>query len=378
MGEQDSDVKISVVTVCYNSAKTLEQTIRSVIGQKYKNLEYIIIDGGSTDGTLEIIKKYEPYISYWVSEPDKGAYDAMNKGIQAASGKLVSCLNSDDWYFDGVLQRVADTYAETQADLLHGDMCVVDEQGKVLKLLSSKNPQLDRMLYETVIYHPCCFIRTNILKQRPLDIKYPICADEDLFIDLYLKNYKFAYLGEGGITHFRMGGRSSTSSIETPKEYYRIGKKYLKHYRGQPLYADIKQNLRRMRVYPFLLETKNNFTEAHQEKVKKALRGKKIGKVIVFGAGTVGRVMAEMLSKMQIDFAIADNNSKLIGTEVCGKKIISVSGLRVNDGEIVLLANSGHTDGMIEQLREMGLKKDKDFYDFQDWCMYLAYLRYMR
>ena len=112
----------------------------------------------------------------------------MNKGIAVASGDLVSCLNSDDWYCDGVLQRVAYIYQKTNGDLLYGDMCEVDADGHDVNILSSAKAVFNKMLYETVIYHPCCFIKTSILKQRPLDTSYSICADEDLFIDLYHKH----------------------------------------------------------------------------------------------------------------------------------------------------------------------------------------------
>ena len=91
-------MKVSIITVCYNSAKTIEHTIKSVAGQDYGNIEYIIIDGGSTDGTLDIIDRYKDKISVLVSEPDEGIYDAMNKGISIASGELIGMINSDDWY----------------------------------------------------------------------------------------------------------------------------------------------------------------------------------------------------------------------------------------------------------------------------------------
>ena len=89
---------ISIVTVVLNDAKHLEQAIKSVLGQTYDNIEYLIIDGGSTDGTLDIIRKHEKAIDYWVSEPDSGIYDAMNKGVSLATGDLIALLNSDDWY----------------------------------------------------------------------------------------------------------------------------------------------------------------------------------------------------------------------------------------------------------------------------------------
>jgi glycosyltransferase involved in cell wall biosynthesis len=109
--------KISVITVTYNSIRFVEDCIKSVIKQNYPNLEYIIIDGGSTDGTIDIIKKYEEHISYWISEPDKGPPDASNKGVKVATGDLVNLLNSDDLYADNALFEVADKYKDLPEDI---------------------------------------------------------------------------------------------------------------------------------------------------------------------------------------------------------------------------------------------------------------------
>ena len=96
---------ISIITVSYNAVKTIEDTITSVLNQTYSNIEYIIIDGASTDGTLEVIKKYQDDISIIVSEPDKGIYDAMNKGIERANGELIGIINADDWYEANAVER---------------------------------------------------------------------------------------------------------------------------------------------------------------------------------------------------------------------------------------------------------------------------------
>ena len=98
---KETDTLISIVTVSYNAVLTIEQTILSVINQTYPNVEYIIIDGGSTDGTVDIIKKYEDKIAYWVSEPDKGIYDAMNKGVVVATGEWINFMNAGDIFTDG-------------------------------------------------------------------------------------------------------------------------------------------------------------------------------------------------------------------------------------------------------------------------------------
>lgn len=369
-------VKISVVTVCYNSAKTIEQTIKSVINQSYKNIEYIIIDGGSTDGTLDIIRKYEQYISYWVSEPDGGAYDAMNKGIAVATGDLVNCLNSDDWYCDGALQRVADIYQQTKGDLLYGDMCVVGNNGDELEVLSSAKADFNKILYETVVYHPCCFIKTSILKQRPLDTTYPICADDDLFIYLYLEKYKFVYLGEGGITNFRLGGRSTTSLVDCPKEVYKIGKKYLKYYKHTPLFKVIKSNLRRLRMYVFLLEMEDTVDGSYKEKIKKVFESHNINKVFIFGAGRVGNMIGELLKGLDVDFDVIDNNQSIQGTRMFDKMVLSPDVLSPEKGTLVLVANSGDSASMIDQMVTKGFRANIDVIDFTDWCMHVAYLKY--
>ena len=167
-------MRISIITVNYNNRDGLKKTIESVVSQSFKDYEWIVIDGGSTDGSRELIRQYADYIHYWVSEPDSGVYNAMNKGIAQASGDYMSFLNSGDVYADEhVLQRVSD-HAFSQ-DLVFGDWCLEYSDRQVYV----KEPEalsLHRLLYWSIC-HQAMFIKSSLLKQKGYDESYRIIAD---------------------------------------------------------------------------------------------------------------------------------------------------------------------------------------------------------
>lgn len=200
---------ISVVTVVFNGEKYLEETIQSVLNQTYSNIEYIIIDGGSTDGTIDIIRKFEDTIDYWVSEPDKGIYDAMNKGICCATGVIVGLLNCGDFYNTFALSKV------TAADPLYNSVITgnmykfSDEIG--IGFIIKRNPKhLKRALNSIPINHPSTFVPIAIYKRVGLfDPNYRICGDNELIFRIMKENYKIVFL-EDILTNMRMGGISES------------------------------------------------------------------------------------------------------------------------------------------------------------------------
>lgn len=198
--------KITVITVCYNCVSTIDQTIRSVVEQTYENIEYIIIDGASTDGTLDVIKKYENRIARIVSEPDKGIYDAMNKGIALASGEWIHFRNSGDFFLrkDSV-ERFFEQPVADDVSVVHGNCLYYDETGWF-----EQGPPSMRVSYkkEIPVLHPAAFVRTRLQKAMPFDLQYRSSADYDFFFKCCEQGLKFEYRPIA-IVAFARGGFSS-------------------------------------------------------------------------------------------------------------------------------------------------------------------------
>ncbi len=217
-----SKPKITVVTVCYNAVDTIEETILSVLNQTYGNIEYIIIDGGSTDGTVDIIKKYADRLAYWVSEPDRGIYDAMNKGIDAATGDFINFMNAGDRFIDNCILTHVSEYLDPGSDIVYGDI-ITESETTQKRLYASP---IEKMDVEDPIPHPASFTKRVLLKNNKFDTSFRIAADYDFFYRQYYAKKKFIYIGIP-IAYFKEGGISSTAPRERLLENYKVQNKPL-------------------------------------------------------------------------------------------------------------------------------------------------------
>lgn len=206
---------LTVITVVFNGALTLEHTICSVMGQTYGNVEHIIIDGGSTDATLSILRKYDGNIDYWVSEKDEGLYDAMNKGLALASGDYVGMLNADDVYADDtVLSQAAAVFADSTVDACFADLVYVDQHdpGKIVRYWKSCGYREGLFERGWMPAHPTFFVRRKLYEQHGgFDPDFPRQADFDLAMRfLAVHKIKSVYVPEVWV-RMRMGGVSNNS-----------------------------------------------------------------------------------------------------------------------------------------------------------------------
>lgn len=204
-------MKISIVTVAYNSAQTIKDTIDSVARQSYKNIEHIIVDGGSTDGTVGIISSY-PFVKM-IGGPDRGIYDAMNKGLRLASGDVVAFLNSDDFFeHDRVIERVAREFFVNEIDFLYGDVVMVspDNTERVVRLWEAGVLTLDSFRRGWHPPHPAMFVKKSVFEEiGAFSEKYRIAGDYEFILRLFARQkFSFSYVNEV-LVRMRLGGVSN-------------------------------------------------------------------------------------------------------------------------------------------------------------------------
>lgn len=229
-------MRFSIITICFNSEKTIERTIKSVLAQTYKDFEYIIVDGGSIDKTLDILKKYEPLFEgrlKWKSEPDNGIYNAMNKGVSRATGQIIGIVNSDDWLELDALEIVSDTINNEKLDyskplLVTGWICYhyVDGSKHVMKTNRDRYEYYAKRL-RMGLNHPATFVSKATYNQIGLfDENYKLFADADFIVRCYRADVK-AFFVDKILSNMSDGGASSRVTKKAYRDsLYRIDKYY--------------------------------------------------------------------------------------------------------------------------------------------------------
>ena len=246
-------IKVSIITVCFNSELTIEDTILSIMKQDYKNIEYIIIDGKSTDSTVKIIQKYNDYIDYFISENDNGIYDAMNKGIRKATGQIIGILNSDDFYPNKyILSNVVKTFIKENCDAVYGDLLYVKHNNtkKVIRYWEAGEYNIKKIKNGWMLPHPTFFVKSSIYKRFGLyDIDLKSAADYEMIIKLLYKHNISAIYIPMILVKMRMGGASNSSILKRIRANKEDGIAWTKNQLNKPMFVRVKKPLQKIHQF---------------------------------------------------------------------------------------------------------------------------------
>lgn len=230
-------MKISIITATLNSIKNLPTALSSVVSQNYDNIEWIIVDGNSNDGTVEYIKTHQDTIDHWISEPDLGIYDALNKGIRMATGDVIGLLHSDDVFNDqNTIANVAKSFISNNSDGVYGNLEYVSKHNinKVIRYWKSQNFKPSLLQLGWMPAHPSLFLKKEVYKKHGyFDLTFKIAADYDFILRIFQdQNLKFSYLNQV-ITKMRTGGASNHSlnniTIKTIEDLKALRKNNIKN-----------------------------------------------------------------------------------------------------------------------------------------------------
>ena len=345
---------ISVITVCYNSVKTIERTIQSVLSQPYKKKEYIIIDGGSTDGTVDIIRKYEKEIDYWISEPDDGIYQAMNKGVHVAKGQLVGFLSSNDWYDEDVLTPVAQAYRKGHPDLIYGNITFCNGTQEVLKKYG--NVTINDFAYGMPLPHPSCFVRTQLQKEYGFDESYRIAADYKFCAQICKDGCSLMPI-DHNITFFTEGGISSRSR-DTLDETYRVACEIF----GEE--SPSCELARKMYCFQGLFLNAKDLWEQTNAEIRNQIRMKWKKPCYVFGTGDIGLQCLKLFQVFGLNVdGLLDNAKYRHGKKIQGVTVYSPETILQVENAIVVIASLKYGKEMKDQFIGKGMSDTINVYE---------------
>lgn len=365
-------MRISIITVSYNSAGTIERTIKSVIQQEYGDVEYIVIDGGSTDGTVDVIRKYEKKIFFWLSEPDEGIYDAMNKGIRRATGEIIAFLNSDDWYQKNILSEVAEQFQDNNTQIVCGDV-YYHQEGNTTKWHVNEEKVRRQIRFRMGFFHPAMFARKNLFeKYGGFDTKYRITADYDWLLRVYDRHVKIAVIDKV-LTNFSDGGVSTKDEIRQLDERMQVSVSAVE--RNAEMTEKEKAEWRK-RIefqndndkYICKMKTilKSRILEKNPAILSRTREVFRQARYSVFGCGAIGRQVAAILNAVDIPVTqIWDNNKKNWGKDIEGIKIRDPAYMD-NWKDVVIIASTDYEEEIEAQLIEKGFVRDVHYLRYSD------------
>lgn len=355
-------MKISVITVSLNMADTIERTIKSVISQECDELEYIVIDGGSDDGTVDMIHKYEAYISYWCSESDNGIYDAMNKGLTVATGDIVAFLNSDDWYEENALKTVA-TQFDGETDVLCGRVKAY-KKGQLIGIEPNRKIPCEELFLGMCYCHQAIFARRQVFERYGyFDTRYQIAADYDWFLKLYVNGIRVKVV-DLIFANYSKAGISNKQLKTVFGEFYEIGRKAL--LQNKQMGEDEKricilrqrENYKSNMAYAVMNAVLESEDSDEQKALEKQLSG---NRYIIFGTGIRGENYVKLLLKCHADILCAwDNDEMLWGTK--WNSLFVDKPCRENvKNSMIIVTSAKFKQEMVMQLKNMGLKEKDDY-----------------
>lgn len=337
-----SNQKVTIVTVTYNAQEYLEQTIKSVIGQDYKNIEYIIIDGASTDDTVDIIKRYEKYLSYWISEPDKGIYDAMNKAIDRATGEWINFMNAGDKFSNNTSINKFIENVKEGIDLYCGGINFIDFESNQN---SYRPPHTLKKIWENIpCWHQGMFISTSLMKEYKYSLRYKIAGDHEFFLRCYSNKKKFQFT-DTPIADMLSGGIHQQQAILARIESMKIIADYSTDinviyesafFKALQLDAPSLDNIKFSKQFNLF------FKEIENIRLK-------YNKIALYGYGAISKTVISLLKdKVSV---IVDQNRYLHDNKSY-PNISSIDNLNKYDFEVILITVIGRENEIIKSLVE--------------------------
>ena len=358
---------ISIITVVYNGADALEKTICSVVNQLGAKYEYIIIDGGSSDGTLNIIKRYERQITYWESKTDKGIYDAMNKGISYSTGDIIAFINCGDWYIDDCLSNVEEWFKCNNVDIL---ICGVS-CSKNGKIVGRKIPELDYISKKIKTGMPCChqgiFAKAKWLKSsHNFDTKYRIVADYDWLLRCYYEGARIQ-CANMIVANYDLNGISAKNErmlFEEMKKssLERLDKSFLENSEKNQIRNRIYQ-LYQENIETTILKEHLENKKVEWEKIMYLPRGMKYS---IFGSGYIGEECCRLMKKLGTQvICIWDNDSTKWGKQFMGKEICNPQNI-LQDDSVIIIASTIYEEQIEDQLKKQYGRKREQYIFYRD------------